>query len=114
LDTLKEKMVTMPILFFPNWSKIFHVHVDALSNALGNFLAQPWEGNIDHSIYFSNRKLSDAENNYTTTEHGGLDMVYALEKFLHYLLGSAFKFFIDHSTLKYFLNKSVLGERIFH
>jgi hypothetical protein len=29
LDTLKEKMVTMPILVFPDWEKTFHVHVDA-------------------------------------------------------------------------------------
>jgi hypothetical protein len=114
LDTLKEKLVTIPILFFPNWSKPFYVHVDASSNALGTLLVHPWEGNIDHSIYFSNRNLSDAEHNYTTTEHGGLAMVYDLQNFLHYFLGLAFKFFIDHSTLKYFLNKSVLGGRIFH
>jgi hypothetical protein len=41
-------------------------------------------------------------------------MVYDLQKFLHYFLGLAFKFFIDHSTLKYLVNKSVLGGRIFH
>jgi hypothetical protein len=29
LDTLKEKMVTTPILVFPYWEKTFHVHVDA-------------------------------------------------------------------------------------
>ena len=31
LDTLKEKMVTTPILVFPDWTKPFHVHVDASS-----------------------------------------------------------------------------------
>jgi hypothetical protein len=31
LDTLKEKMVTTPILVFPDWAKTFHVHVDALA-----------------------------------------------------------------------------------
>ena len=35
-------------------------------------------------------------------------MIYALQKFRHYLLGSHFKFFIDHSTLKYLVNKPVL------
>jgi hypothetical protein len=39
LDTLKEKMVTMPILVFPDWEKTFHVHVDALAIALGAILA---------------------------------------------------------------------------
>jgi hypothetical protein len=28
-NTLKQKMVTMPILVFPDWSKEFNVHVDA-------------------------------------------------------------------------------------
>ena len=27
LDILKEKMVTAPILVFPDWTKPFHVHV---------------------------------------------------------------------------------------
>ena len=34
LDVLKEKMVTTPILFFPDWKKEFHVHVDASCTAL--------------------------------------------------------------------------------
>ena len=34
LDTLKEKMVTAPILVFPDWEKAFHVHVDASTIAL--------------------------------------------------------------------------------
>jgi hypothetical protein len=38
-DTLKKKMVTMPILVFLDWSKEFNVHVDALSIALGAVLA---------------------------------------------------------------------------
>ena len=35
LDILKEKMVTAPILVFPDWKKPFHVHVDDLQ--------LPWE-----------------------------------------------------------------------
>jgi len=39
LDKLKENMVTVPILVFPEWEKTFHVHVDASSIALGAILA---------------------------------------------------------------------------
>jgi len=39
-------------------------------------------------------------------------MVYALHKFRHYLLGSHFKMFTDHSTLKYLVNKLALGGKI--
>ena len=39
-------------------------------------------------------------------------MVYALQKFRHYLLGASFKMFTDHSALKYLVNKPVLRGRI--
>lgn len=54
LDTLKEKLVIVLILVFPDWSKIFHVHVDASSIVLGEIFAQPGEGNIDDLVYFVN------------------------------------------------------------
>jgi len=67
LDILKEKMVTAPILVFPYWTKEFHVHVDASSITLGAVLAQEGEGDIDHPMAFSNRKLFTTEKKYTTT-----------------------------------------------
>ena len=57
LDILKDRMVIASILIFPDWKKMFHVHVDASSIALGVILAQPGEGNIDHLIAFASRKL---------------------------------------------------------
>jgi hypothetical protein len=68
LDTLKQKMVTAPILVFPNWTKEFHVHVDVSSIALGDVLSQMGEGDIDHPLAFARKKLSTVEINYTTTE----------------------------------------------
>ena len=106
---LKEKMVTVLILVFPDWKKEFHVHVDASCIALGVVLTQAGEGELDHLIAFTSRKLSKAEKNYSTTECEGLAMVYMLHKFRHYLLGKHFKMYIDHSTLKYIVNKPMLG-----
>ena len=40
-DSLNTKMDSAPILVFPNWTKDFHVHVDASSVALGVVLTQP-------------------------------------------------------------------------
>jgi hypothetical protein len=86
--------------------------MDAKSVMLGVILAQPREWNMEHPICFANRKLSQVERNYTTNEREGLAMIYALQKFRHYLLGSHFKFFTDHSALKYLVNKHVLEGRI--
>ena len=88
------------------------MHVDASSISLGTMLAQSGAGNIDHPISFASRKLSAAEKNYTMTEHKGLAMVYTLQKFRHYLLGSHFKMFTNHSALNYLVNKPVLGGMI--
>ena len=74
---------------------------------------QPGEGEIDHPIAFPSIKLLTTEKNYTTTEREGLLMVYALQKFRHYLLGGHFKIYTDHSALKYLVNKLVLGGMIF-
>jgi hypothetical protein len=109
LETLKEKLVTTPILIFPYRDKIFYVHVDASSISLGTMFMQLVENNIDHPVYFSSRNLSYSEKNYMTMECEGMAMVYALKKFRHYLLDMPFKFFTDHSTLKYLVNKPVLG-----
>jgi hypothetical protein len=67
---------------------------------------------MDHPIYFTIRKLSQDEHNYRTTEREGLTMIYDLHKFRNYLLGSHFKFFTDHSTLKYLVNKPMMEGRI--
>jgi hypothetical protein len=86
--------------------------VDASGITLGAILAQLGEGNMDHPIYFSSRKLSQAKRNYITIEREGLDMIYAIHNFRHYMLGSHFKFFTDHSALKYLVNKPILEGRI--
>jgi len=67
LDVLKEKMVIVLILVFLDWKKEFNVHVDASCIALGAVLTQAREGELDHPIAFASRKLSKAQNNYSTT-----------------------------------------------
>jgi hypothetical protein len=111
-ETLKEKLNTTSILIFPNWENEFHVHVDDLGISLGSILMQPGDGAMDHHIYFESRKLLQSEHNYSMTEREGLAMIYALHKFRHYLLGPHFKFFTNHSALKYLVNKLVLEGRI--
>jgi len=81
LDILKENLVIVLIMVFPNWTKIFYIHVGASSIALSSMFTQPDEGNIDHLVYFSNQELQDSESNYTTMGHEDLAMVYALQNF---------------------------------
>ena len=53
-------MVIAPILVFPDWGKIFHVHVVASAIALVVILVQLGVGDLDHPIAFASRKLSNS------------------------------------------------------
>jgi hypothetical protein len=56
-------MVTKHILVFPYWEKTFHVHVDASTIALGEIMAHPGAGDLDHPIAFASRKMLESEQN---------------------------------------------------
>ncbi|RVW46875.1 Retrovirus-related Pol polyprotein from transposon 17.6 [Vitis vinifera] len=54
----------------------------------------------------------EAQRNYTTTEKELLAIVFALNKFRAYLVGSFIVVFIDHSALKYLLTKQDAKARL--
>ena len=56
-------------------------------------------------IYYTSRTLHVAQENYTTTENELLAIVFALEKFCSYLLGTRAIVYTDHAALKYLLKK---------
>ena len=47
--------------------------------------------------------MNDPKQNYTTTEKEFLVVVFALDKFRPYLLGSKITVFTDHSALRYLI-----------
>lgn len=105
-------MVTALILVFLDWKKEFHVHVDVSCIALGVVLTEASERELDHLIPFSRKNLPKAKKNYSMTECEGLDMVHRLQNFRHYLLGGNSKMYTNHSTLKYLLDKRMLGGKM--
>ena len=96
----------------PRWDLEFHVHTDASNIAVGVMLAQNPTGKCDQPISYASRLLNSAERNYSTTEREALAMVYALNKYRHYLLGNKFVFYVDHMALVYLVNKPQVSGRI--
>jgi len=84
---------------------------DASNYALGVVLAQRIDKHL-RVIYYASRTLDAAQSNYTTTEKELLAVVFALEKFRSYLLGSPVVVFIDHAALKYLLKKAESKPRL--
>ncbi|RVW64049.1 Transposon Ty3-I Gag-Pol polyprotein [Vitis vinifera] len=63
-------------------------------------------------IYYASKTLNEAQKNYTTTEKELLAVVFALDKFRAYLVGSSIVVFTDHSALKYLLTKQDAKARL--
>jgi hypothetical protein len=83
----------------------FHVHTDTSIIAVGAMLAQNPTAKSDQPISYASSLLNSAKRNYTTTEREALAMVYALNKYRHYLLGNKFVFYVDHTALVHLVNK---------
>ena len=56
-------------------------------------------------IYYASKTLDYAQANYKTTETKFLVVVFALERFRSYIVGSPITIFADHVALKYLLSK---------
>ena len=63
-------------------------------------------------IYYASKTLSDAQLNYTTTEKELLTVVFILDKFRSYLLGSKLLVYSDHVVLRYLLSKKDIKSRL--
>lgn len=100
------------ILKFPNWSRKFHVHIDASALVVSAILAQPANDSTEHPNVYASTKLNNAERNYSPIEREALGMVFALQKFRHYLLANPFIFYTGHQALKYLVNKPLHHRRI--
>ena len=97
-------MTIAPIVRAPDWHLPFDVMCDASDLSVGAVLIQRVKGK-PYVVYYASKTLNEAQRNYTTTKKEFLAVVYALDKFRSYLIGSDIVIFTDHSALKYLLKK---------
>ena len=95
----------------PNWKLPFEVMCDASDFSIGAVLGQREYGK-PYVVYYASKTLNEAQRNHTTKEKELLAVVYALDKFRAYLVGSFIIIFIDHSALKYLLTKQDAKARL--
>ena len=110
-DKLKNMLVSPPIMRSPNWNLPFEIMCDASDYAIGAVLGQR-EDKKAFVIYYANKTLDSAQANYTTTEIEFLVVVFALEKFRSYIIGSPVTIFTDHAALKYLHSKQDTKPRL--
>ena len=84
---------------------------DASDYAMEAILGQSEDGK-PYVVYYASKTLNDAQKNYTTTENELLVVVFTLDIFKNYLLGTSIVIFTNHPTLKYLLNKNDAKARL--
>ena len=110
-EKLKQRLVTPPILTFPDFAQEFIVHTDASDVALGGVLSQVQDG-LEKPIAYWSRQLSKAERNYSTIEWEALAVVSAIKEFYPYLYGFSFTLVTDHDPLTSLKGLKDVGGRL--
>ena len=108
---LKTELTFAPILQPHDWKVPFEIICDNFDYAIGAVLGQR-DGKVPHVIYYASKTLNDAQMNYSTTENELLAIVFALDKFWSYLLGSKVLIYSDHAALKYLFSKKDAKARL--
>ena len=97
-EDLKLKLFETPILRGPNSTFPFHISTDASDSALGAILGQK-EEQLHYAIYFISKNLTTTELNYIFTEKEFLAVIFAINKFHHYITSYEVFVHTDHSSI---------------
>jgi transposase InsO family protein len=108
---LKGKLMSAPILKYPDFAQPFILTTDASEEGLGAVLSQG-EISRDLPVAFASRTLSKAERSYSTTEKELLAVVWGMRYFRPYLYGKTFKVVTDHKPLTWIMNVKDPGSRL--
>ena len=84
---------------------------DTNDYAIGSVLGQR-NGKASHAIYFASKTLNNTQRNYSTIEKEFLAIVFALEKFRSYLLGSKVIVYSNHAAIRYLMTKKEAKPRL--
>jgi len=107
-DTLIQKLVSPPVLAFPDFEKPFSLHTDASSQGLGAVLYQNQSGK-DRVIAYASRGLKNAERKYPAHKLEFLALKWAItDRFKDLLYGHQFEVLTDNNPLTYVLTSAKL------
>ena len=101
---LKQALIEASILQSPNWDLPFEIMCNTSNYVVGVVLGQRLDKKPT-AICYGSKTIIKSQINYTTKQKEILAVVYALEKFWPYILGSKIVIYTDHVALKYLLSK---------
>lgn len=99
---LKVAITSPPVLALPDYTKEFVIECDASGVGIGAVLMQQ-----GHPIAFLSKALAPKHLGLSAYEKELLALVYAVQKWGHYLMGNHFIIRTDHLSLKYLLDQKI-------
>ena len=107
-ETLREKLVSAPVLKPADPSLPFELHTDASFLGLGAALYQRVDDKL-HPVAYASRSLGPTEKNYPVHKLEFLALKWAVtEKFSDFLYGSKFHVLTDNNPLTYIMTSAKL------
>ena len=101
---LKEKILTSPLLVFPDFAKPFLLERDASKEGFGAVLSQKQDDGRFHPVAFGSRSLMPAEKNYHSSKLEFLALKWGItQHFGEYLVYAPFMVKTDNNPLTYIL-----------
>ena len=102
-QTLKERLITSPVLCYPVRDAVFILDTDASNHGLGCVLSQMINGE-EKVIAYASKTLGKGRLNYCTTKKELYAVVHFVQHFRHYLYGQHFIVRTDHASLIWLKN----------
>ena len=104
-DKMKKALTQTLVMAYFDTSKRTMVIVDGSPFRLGAILAQKeLQGQRYNIIAYASRPLTPVERRYSQTDIEGLSLVWGIEHFRLFLIGSEFDVITDHKALESILN----------
>ena len=104
-ETLKQKLLSAPILAYPMDDCKYILDTDASNYALGAVLSQlqPDENGtlVERAISYYSKRFNDAEQHYCARRRELLAIIRSVNQFDPYLRGQPFTIRTDHASLRY-------------
>ena len=97
---LKEKILTSPLLVFPDFAKPFLLETDACREGLGAILSQKQDDGRFHPVTFGSCSLTPTEKNYHSSKLEFLALKWGITEYFAYAL---FMVKTDNNPLTYIL-----------
>ena len=110
-EKVKTLLSTEIMLHFPDYTQPYYLQTDASDYAIGAVLYQQ-DHEIIKIIACGSRTLRGSELNYFTTEKELLALIWALEKYHHFLWGATIIHRTDHMALTFLRSCKLISRRL--